>query len=36
LPQTISDADFHRLLDETGNAPSGKRNRAILWTRLRW
>ena len=31
LPQTISEPEFHRLVEQTGNAPSGRRNRAMLW-----
>jgi len=32
LPQTITDEQFHDLLAETSTAPTGRRNRAMLWT----
>jgi site-specific recombinase XerC len=31
LPQTISEPEFHRLVEQTGNSASGRRNRAMLW-----
>ena len=31
LPQTITDQQFHDLLVETSTAPTGRRNRAMLW-----
>ena len=31
LPRTITEAEFRRLVDQTGPSRSGKRNRAMLW-----
>ncbi len=31
LPRTITEAEFQRLVDQTGPSRSGKRNRAMLW-----